>query len=43
MVECGKRETIHVQLRDVTEHDLPVFFGHQLDPAANYLAAFTEG
>jgi RimJ/RimL family protein N-acetyltransferase len=29
-----------VQLRDVTEADLPIFFEHQLDPAANQMAAF---
>ena len=28
-------------LRDVLEDDLPVFFEHQLDPDANYMAAFT--
>lgn len=30
-----------VQLRDVTEAVLPVFFEQQRDPAANYMAAFT--
>jgi RimJ/RimL family protein N-acetyltransferase len=30
-----------IQLRDVTEADLPIFFEHQLDPEANYMAAFT--
>ncbi len=30
-----------VLLRDVTEDDLPIFFEHQLDPQANYMAAFT--
>lgn len=30
-----------VQLRDVTEADLPIFFEQQLDPTANYMAAFT--
>ena len=29
-----------VRLRDVTEDDLPVFFEHQRDPAANHMAAF---
>jgi RimJ/RimL family protein N-acetyltransferase len=29
-----------VQLRDVTEADLPVFFEHQLDPDATEMAAF---
>jgi RimJ/RimL family protein N-acetyltransferase len=28
-------------LRDVMEHDLPIFFQFQLDPDANYMAAFT--
>lgn len=28
-------------LRDVVEADLPLFFGHQLDREANYMAAFT--
>lgn len=30
-----------VQLRGVTESDLPVFYEYQLDPAANRMAAFT--
>jgi RimJ/RimL family protein N-acetyltransferase len=30
-----------VVLREVTESDLPIFFEQQLDPAANYMAAFT--
>lgn len=30
-----------VLLRDVTEDDLPAFFGQQLDPDANRMAAFT--
>ncbi len=30
-----------VLLRDVTEGDLPTFFEHQLDSAANHMAAFT--
>jgi RimJ/RimL family protein N-acetyltransferase len=29
-----------VSLRDVTEADLPIFFKYQLDPEANYMAAF---
>lgn len=33
--------TSDVLLRDVTEGDLPIFFGQQLDPAANHMAAFT--
>jgi RimJ/RimL family protein N-acetyltransferase len=28
-------------LRDVTEDDLPIFFEQQLDPDANYMAAFS--
>jgi len=28
-------------LRDVVEDDLPIFFEHQSDPDANYMAAFT--
>jgi RimJ/RimL family protein N-acetyltransferase len=31
----------HVQLRDMSGNDLPIFFEQQLDPAANYMAAFT--
>jgi len=27
-------------LRDVMENDLPTFFEHQRDPAANHMAAF---
>jgi RimJ/RimL family protein N-acetyltransferase len=30
-----------VILRDTTEDDLPIFFEQQLDPDANYMAAFT--
>ncbi|PTX61296.1 RimJ/RimL family protein N-acetyltransferase [Melghirimyces profundicolus] len=30
-----------VQLRDVSEEDLPIFFEQQLDPSANDKAAFT--
>ncbi len=33
--------TSGVLLRDVIESDLPTFFEHQLDPAANHMAAFT--
>ncbi len=28
-------------LRNVVDDDLPIFFEHQLDPEANYMAAFT--
>jgi RimJ/RimL family protein N-acetyltransferase len=31
-----------IRLRDVTESDLSLFFQQQLDPAANYMAAFTS-
>src|SRR5690348_10824039 len=30
-----------IVLRDVTDDDLPIFFEQQLDPDANYMAAFT--
>jgi RimJ/RimL family protein N-acetyltransferase len=33
-------ETKDVQLRDVIESDLPIFFNNQMDPDANYMAAF---
>ncbi|MBT2649799.1 GNAT family N-acetyltransferase [Bacillus sp. ISL-34] len=33
---------IGVRLREVKESDLPIFFDQQLDPAANYMAAFTS-
>lgn len=29
-------------LRDLVNEDLPIFFERQLDPEANYMAAFTE-
>lgn len=32
-----------VVLRDVSDTDLPIFFEQQLDPDANYMAAFTSG
>lgn len=34
--------TSDLQLRDVVEDDLPVFFENQLDPDANRMAAFTS-
>lgn len=34
--------TNDICLRDVTEDDLPIFFEQQLDPEANYMAAFTS-
>ena len=33
--------TSDLLLRDVREDDLPIFFEQQLDPEANYMAAFT--
>lgn len=33
--------TKSIQLRDVLKSDLPILFEHQLDPDANYMAAFT--
>lgn len=30
-----------ILLRDIIESDLPIFFQQQLDPTANYMAAFT--
>jgi RimJ/RimL family protein N-acetyltransferase len=30
-----------ILLRDILESDLPIFFQQQLDPTANYMAAFT--
>lgn len=33
--------TGEILLRDVTISDLPIFFDNQLDPDANYMAAFT--
>ena len=33
--------TSDLLLRDVVEDDLPIFFEQQLDPEANYMAAFT--
>src|SRR2546422_10499625 len=35
-------QTTEIILRDVTETDLPIFFEHQRDPAANFIAAFTS-
>lgn len=39
--DIESRETSNIQLRDVIESDLPIFFEQQLDPDANYMAAFT--
>lgn len=33
--------TNKIRLREVIDDDLPIFFEQQLDPAANYMAAFT--
>ncbi len=30
-----------LRLRAIQDDDLPIFFAHQLDPEANYMAAFT--
>lgn len=35
------RHPVAVALRDVTRADVAVFFDHQLDPGANFMAAFT--
>lgn len=32
--------TNNIQLRDVVENDLPVFFEHQIDPEASQMASF---
>jgi len=34
--------TSELVLRDVVDSDLPIFFEQQLDPEANYMAAFTS-
>ena len=34
-------ENINLSLRPVTDTDLPIFFEQQLDPEANWMAAFT--
>jgi RimJ/RimL family protein N-acetyltransferase len=39
--ETQSRQTNAVRLRDVVASDLPVFYEHQRDPAANFMAAFT--
>jgi len=36
-----KKTEVDIELRNVIESDLPIFFEHQLDPEANYMAAFT--
>jgi hypothetical protein len=35
-------EIEEIQLRDVIESNLQIFFEQQLDPTANYMAAFTR-
>ena len=35
-------DQISLLLRDVTDDDLPIFFEQQLDPDANWMAAFTS-
>ncbi len=34
--------TSQIRLREVEKGDLPIFFEQQLDPTANYMAAFTR-
>jgi RimJ/RimL family protein N-acetyltransferase len=41
MPEVSRRASEVVELREVIETDLPIFFQHQLDPEANRMAAFT--
>ena len=41
MTKEGKWASGRVVLREVTDEDLPLFFEQQLDPQANYMAAFT--
>lgn len=33
--------TSSIRLREISKSDLPIFFDQQLDPEANYMAAFT--
>ena len=42
MTPASSSLTGDVVLRDVIESDLPIFFEQQLDPDANYMAAFTS-
>jgi RimJ/RimL family protein N-acetyltransferase len=43
-VDAGATDAApEVALRPVTDADLPIFFEQQLDPEANYMAAFTAG
>lgn len=35
-------EIDEIQLREVKESDLPIFYEQQLDPTANFMAAFTR-
>lgn len=43
-IQCCRVTTCpdNVRLRDVIETDLPIFYENQLDPTANYMAAFTS-
>jgi RimJ/RimL family protein N-acetyltransferase len=36
------KDTNNVQLREIVGDDLPIFFEQQLDPQANWMAAFTS-
>ncbi len=38
----ARSQTSDILLREVTVDDLPIFFEHQKDPDANYMAAFTS-
>ena len=40
--QASRIRSSRVVLRDVTDNDLPIFFDHESDPAANYMAAFTR-
>jgi RimJ/RimL family protein N-acetyltransferase len=42
MAEMRNPDPVKLLLRDVLEGDLPVFFEQQLDPGANFMAAFTR-
>jgi RimJ/RimL family protein N-acetyltransferase len=41
MAERTSKLIENILLRDVIDADLPIFFEQQLDPQANYMAAFT--
>jgi len=40
-LQDSRGETVALTLRDTTHDDLPLFFVHQQDASANYMAAFT--